>query len=224
MLLRKDSREPQGLVEYCETNQGSDCPHDSDTESMEDSDDHTIADEPPVKEDNPNSNEKPVRRHIHDISSMQKPATSSRVAQATDRGSSMRNDTMHHGHVNQPTHRLGDGPRRHIDGRIMQEARSALRLFFVVAVYIINWVPGILFVLTTVVVSERNISPYLYVVMHTLLYTSVIFAPYIYGWKQNGSQGGKNHAPPEVGKNIDGQCRQHSYLCQHQTHKAWTCK
>ncbi|KAJ8028031.1 hypothetical protein HOLleu_30155 [Holothuria leucospilota] len=122
-----------------------------------------------------------VRRHIHAISAMQRPATSSEEAQATVGVSSMRNGTTRHCHVNQPTHRLEDGPRRHTNKRITQEAKSALRLFFVVAVYIINWVPVIVFIMTGAA-SENNKSPYVYVIMHNFLYSSVIFDSYIYGF------------------------------------------
>ena len=56
----KDSREPQDLDEDCEPNQGRDCLHDSDTESVEDSDGHTTANEPSVEEDDSVSNETPA--------------------------------------------------------------------------------------------------------------------------------------------------------------------
>ncbi|KAJ8040545.1 Octopamine receptor beta-2R [Holothuria leucospilota] len=116
-----------------------------------------------------------VRRHIRSISKTQ-PATSCEVAQTSGEASSLHNDTKRLFPVNQPTSLL----QRRSNGGIMQEAKSALRLFLVLTIYIINWVPVLVFLLTGVV-SEKNISPYVYVLIHTFTYSSGVFSPLIYG-------------------------------------------
>ncbi|XP_071816625.1 adenosine receptor A1-like [Apostichopus japonicus] len=71
--------------------------------------------------------------------------------------------------------------RNHSYGRMMREAKSALRLFIVLTIYVINWVPFTLFLLTGVITPE-NVSPKAYVLLHLFAHSTGFFCPYIYGF------------------------------------------
>ncbi|KAJ8026347.1 Alpha-1B adrenergic receptor [Holothuria leucospilota] len=71
--------------------------------------------------------------------------------------------------------------KKKMKGRVMREAKSAFLLFVVVAVYIFNWVPFVIFLLTGVL-SAENVPPEQYVLLHAFVYSCGVIAPYLYGF------------------------------------------
>ncbi|KAJ8040541.1 Dopamine receptor 1 [Holothuria leucospilota] len=120
-----------------------------------------------------------VRRHIRTISSMQPTATNEPYPSVT--ANSIASGSVRPRLVDQPSPRIADALRRHTKGRTMREAKSALLLFFVLAVYCFHWVPTTIFVLSGVL-STGNVSPKQYVLLHTVCYSSGAIVPYIYGF------------------------------------------
>ncbi|KAJ8040544.1 Beta-2 adrenergic receptor [Holothuria leucospilota] len=120
-----------------------------------------------------------VRRHIRSISSVQ-PATSQAPSQPVlSSPTNSRNENTRSN--NHSALRISETLRRRTNRRMLREAKSALRLFFVFVIYICNWVPFTIFVVTGVL-SEENVSPMQYVILHTFVYSAGAVAPYIYGF------------------------------------------
>lgn len=110
-----------------------------------------------------------VRRHIREIAVLLPINTNPTIA-ATANG-----DIQTQGRF-----RIHTVFKKRLRVRLMREAKSAFLLFLVVAVYVINWVPFILFLLTGVLTAE-GVSPEQYILLHAFVYSNGTITPYLYG-------------------------------------------